>query len=112
MEEDGHQHRCHDGIDEEQGAGDAGCHVVETHVERGGGEGKHAAQKGEADGVTPFDAEMLSAKQQYDGEHHHCQEITIGEHRTRRETVLVEFQRAQWIGAITNFISIVDYFIE
>ena len=47
MEEHRHQYRRHDGIDEEDGAGNARRHVVETDVERCRREGEHTAQRGD-----------------------------------------------------------------
>lgn len=97
-----HEHGRHDGIDKEQCGGDAGCYVVETHVERGRRHGKKDPKKGKTDGVAGPDGKVLTAKKHQNAKHQDGQPVTIEQHRSGVDAIGIKRQRAQRVGAITN----------
>ena len=100
LEKEGHDYSHHDGIDEENGGGNAGIEVVETGVEGERRYGKEDTQCSEGFQLLARQPERLMLHPHDAGENNHRKQKPIEKYRTGVQTLAVEVEGSQRIGAV------------
>ncbi len=99
-EEEGHENSHDDWIDEENRAGDAGSHVVETFEQTERREGHEQAQKGQRQELAALDAQSVSASYEHCANNQNGKQIAKKEDRIGSHAVVVERQCKEGTHAV------------
>ena len=105
FETDGHDERNHDGIDEQQGGGDAGRHVVVTLEERERRDGEQEAHERDGQDFVALELEIAAAQLDHQRQDGQREQITEKQDRIRVEPRPVERQckeRIEPVGGRRN----------
>ena len=87
---DNHDERDHDGIDEQQGGGDAGRHVVVTLKERERRDGEHDAHERDGQELATLELEVAAAQLDHQRQNGQREQVTEKQDRIRVEPRPVE----------------------
>ena len=102
VEERRHDHRHQHRVDEQQRRGDAGVHEVVALEERQRRHREEDAHPGQRHDVAPRKRKRMTTHEHQRSEHHHCQHITVEEHRIGTQPRAVERQGKERIHAVTG----------
>lgn len=97
---DNHDERDHDGIDEQQGGGDAGRHVVVTLKERERRDSEHDAHERDGQELAALELEVAAAQLDHQRQDGQREQVTEKQDRIRVEPRPVERQREERIEPV------------
>lgn len=100
VEEQGHHHGDEDGVDEEDGRGDAGIHVVVALEQRHRRQGHEDAEDDDGEELSPPHTEAAAAGGNHGGDQHDAERVAEEQHRVGIHAVGIERKREQGVQAV------------